>query len=311
MFSADRAGGARVVCAGIAVLDQVFHVDQFPPAGAKTRATQLHSVAGGCAANAAIACARLGGQAALIAPLGGPPGTDATGDAILAALAGEGIDCSGVIRMNEVRSPLSAIVVDASGERTIINHRDHRLSQARVPDPAAALSDAAALLVDNRFPELVMPLCLAAREYGIPVVLDADKPTRLTNELLAICTHIVFPADGLRATAQHDDLTQGLRAVSAMSKAFLAVTDGAHGVLWIADSQVHHLPAINVPAVDTLGAGDVFHGVFVLAAAEGMALEAGLRFANVAAGLKCARPGGGAGAPNRQEVMQALARLGA
>ena len=305
--SPARGGTRKVLCAGIAVHDHVYRLDRFPAPGSKTRARDFIATGGGCAANAAIAIARLGGRAALAAPLGGPPGVDATGDWIIANLARERVDCTHAVRVPAARSPMSAIFVDGSGERLIVNDRDERLSSARPADPAAALADADALLVDNRFAEFVLPFCLGARECGIPVVLDGDRPTRASDRLLQACTHLVFAADGLRATAQCDDLAAGLEAIAATTHAgFVAVTDGARGVLWIAGGRHSQMAALPVAAVDTLGAGDVFHGAFALALAEGRDECDALSFATAAAAVKCTRFGGIARAPTRTEVEELL-----
>ena len=299
---ADASARVRILCAGIAVQDQVFRLNGFPAIGAKARADALAIVPGGCAANAAIAITRLGGQARLISALGGPAKDDPIGDAILSGLAHEGVDCSHVIRMDGASSPISAIMVGGTGERTILNHRDERLSQARIGDLLHVLEGVSALLVDNRFPEMVLPLCEAARGRSLPIVLDADRPTRLTDEFLRLCTHIIFPADGLRATAGCDDLSLGLQRVADLGSAFLAVTDGAKGTLWLTPGGIAHLPAYPVAAVDTLGAGDVFHGAFALCLAEGGEETAALQFASAAAAIKCTRFGGISGAPRREEV---------
>ena len=68
-----------------------------------------------------------------------------------------------------------------------------------------------------------------------------------------------------------------------------------------------HLPAFPVTAVETLGAGDTFHGAFALALAEGLAIAAAMRFAAAAAALRCTRSGGRTALPSRQEVMALLA----
>ena len=307
-------GGARtravpkILCAGIAVHDHVYRLDRFPVPGTKTRARQFVAAGGGCAANAAVAIARLGGEAALAAPLGGPAGEDAIGDWILANLARERVDCAHVVRVSPGRSPISAIFVDASGERLIVNDRDERLSDARPADPERAVADHDALLVDNRFAEFVLPLCLAARTRGIPIVLDGDRPTRASDRLLRICTHLVFAADGLRATAGCDDLDQALRSIGQATDAFVAVTDGSRGALWLERGQLRHSPAHPVEVVDTLGAGDVFHGAFALALAERRTAIDALGMAAAAAAVKCTRFGGINGAPTRAEIEEFLAR---
>ena len=80
---------------------------------------------------------------------------------------------------------------------------------------------------------------------------------------------MVFSAEGLRATAGTDHLGRALIDVSKQTKSFLAVTDGANDVLWLDDGELRQIPAFKVDVVDTLGAGDTFHGAFTLMLAEG------------------------------------------
>jgi len=291
-----------ILCAGLAVLDQVFRLDHFPGPQEKSQAHAFVTVGGGCAANAAVAAARLGGVARMTGPIGGPRGDDMIGDRILAGLAREGVDCTGLVRVEGVPSSISAILVDASGERIIVNFRDERLAVARPADPDALVASADAVLADNRFPDFVLPICTAARARGLNVVIDADKPTHEGDALIEIATHVVFSAEGLRAIGDHDDLAVALEQVAQRSPAFLTVTDGARGALWRDRGRLEHLPAFEVRAVDTLGAGDVFHGAFTLALAEGRTERDALRFASAAAAVKCTRFGGIAGAPTRAEV---------
>lgn len=304
----DKPLGKLVVCAGMAVLDQVYRVDAFPAPGTKNRAQDFFSVLGGCAANAAVAVRRLDGRARVLAPLGGPAGRDLTGDSILTQLQREGIDVTTVVRADGAASSQSSILIDGTGERLIVSHRDPHLDGARLPDPARAIADADAVLIDNRFPEFVLPVARAAVARGKIVVLDGDKPTRMTDELLVAATHIVFSADGLRATADTGDLTVALALAATRTGAIVAVTDGPRDMLWLAGGALHRLPAFRVDAVDTLAAGDVFHGAFALALAEGNDMSGAMRFAAAAAAIKCTRLGGGAAAPERAEVSQFVLR---
>ena len=101
------ARAPAILCAGIIVLDEVFRVERFPEPDTKAAAHSFFVVNGGCAANAAVAVARLGGRAALAGPLGGPAGEDSNGDHVLAALAREGVDCSGCPRRRAASPPPS------------------------------------------------------------------------------------------------------------------------------------------------------------------------------------------------------------
>jgi sulfofructose kinase len=298
---------ARILCAGIAVLDEVFRVEACPPPDAKVEAGEFMTIGGGCAANAAVAIARLGGTVRFAAPLGGPPGVDAIGDRLIEGLQREGVDCVGCVRVTGGRTPVSAIFIDARGDRTIATYHGHRLDNTLPPDPGRLLADIDAVLVDNRFASFVSPICHAALARGIPVVVDADRATQEHHPLFAAATHVIFSGECLRQTARTDDLAAGLQRMAQFTDAFLAVTNGPKPVLWRDGALIREQPVFAIKAVDTLGAGDIFHGAFALALVERQGTAAALRFAAAAAGIKCTRFCGSTAAPWRNEVEALLA----
>jgi sulfofructose kinase len=100
-----------------------------------------------------------------------------------------------------------------------------------------------------------------------------------------------------------------LKKIARLTPSFLAGTRGPKGTIWLDEQQnLQETPAFPVHTVDTLGAGDVFHGAFALAITEKQELRAALRFASAAAALKCTRFGGAFAAPQRTEVEQLLER---
>jgi sugar/nucleoside kinase (ribokinase family) len=297
-----------ILCAGIAVQDIVFRVEQFPQPGGKCMTNEFIVVSGGCAVNAAIAVARLGGLARYAGPLGDE--NDSVSNQLMAEMAREGIDTAGVVRIDGATAPVSGIMVDAAGERMIVTHRDKRIETARIADPDRLVANISLLLADNRFPELVRPVCEAARRRGIPIVLDADRPTAEDDPLFGIPTHVIFSGECLRATTGLDDLSAGLLRMASRTEAFLAVSDGPGPVRYLAGGAVRMMPVFKFEAIDTLAAGDVFHAGTALALAEGRDTVAAMRFGAAAAGLKCTRFGGSMGAPKRDEVEAFLARQG-
>jgi sugar/nucleoside kinase (ribokinase family) len=296
LLAAERK--PHILCAGIAVLDEVFRVRQVPAIDSKTDASAYVSISGGCAANAAIAISRLGGKASFAGPLG----DDKTADRILEGLVGDGIDCADCVRGSGMSSSVSAILINDAGERTIATYTDTKLHSLAPRDAAALVVEADCLLIDNRRPNFVMPICAAARERGIPIVLDADKPTQLDDPLLATATYVIFSGECLKATTGTGDLVEGLRAAFAKLHRFVAVTDGANDALWCDSDEIVKSPAFKITAIDTLAAGDTFHGAFALAMMEGSTLPDAMRFAAAAAALKCQKFGGSATAPTRGEV---------
>ncbi|MGN6749484.1 MAG: PfkB family carbohydrate kinase [Xanthobacteraceae bacterium] len=309
MSSVERA--PRILCAGIIVLDEVFRVDEFPQPDGKVQAKGFFVVNGGCAANAAVTIARLGGRAALAGPMGGPAGDDENGDRVLKALAREKVDCTACQRIDGLGTALSAIFMNARGDRTIVTYRDERIAAAAPRDPERVVGTADALLVDNRYPEFVRPICEAARRRNLPVVLDGDRPTVEDDPLFRIASHVVFSWECLRETTGVADLGDGLLRIAGKTDAFLAVSNGPDDVVYLDGGRLRRLPVFKIAAVDTLGAGDAFHGGFVLALAEGKSEVEAMRFGAAVAGIKCTRVGGSAGAPTRPEVEAFLAHAGA
>jgi sulfofructose kinase len=288
-----------VHCVGIAVLDYVLTVDELPTGDGKYYASSYREVGGGVAANAAAAIAALGGQARLVSRVG----RDQAGARIVEDLAGLGVDVGKVEAVDGVTSPVSAVLVDGAGERTIINHTPGALFREGDATDAADIDGADAVLVDVRWPDGAAGALQAASSAGIPAVFDFDRPMADGgSRLLTLADHIVFSREALAATGETDDVESALRAVQSRTDAWLAVTAGADGVWWLEDSGLRHQEAFPVEVVDTVGAGDVFHGAFTLALAEGSANMDAVRFAAAAAALKCSRPGGRAGTPSRSEV---------
>lgn len=299
---------AKVVCVGISVLDYVFRVDRLPEAHIKHYALGRLEVSGGIAANAARAVSRLGGRGALVSRVG----DDLPGRSVREELGKEEVDLAGLHTLAGARTSLSAVIIDSSGERMLVNDTDPRTLQGLEGVRPALLEGADAVLADTRWADGARAAVTAARELGVPAVLDFDRAPDLgsADELLARASHIVFGRQGLAQLTGDDDPASGLLHARERSPAWLAVTSSDEGVYWLDGREVRREPAFEVQAVDTLAAGDIFHAAFALALAEGRGESAAIRFASAAAALKCTRPGGGAGAPWRHEVEAFLKERG-
>jgi sulfofructose kinase len=129
----------------------------------------------------------------------------------------------------------------------------------------------------------------------------------LREGLLIASSHLIFSSEALQSTAGIADDAEALKKMAKLTPSFLAGTRGARGTLWLDEQQnLQQTPAFPVHTVDTLGAGDVFHGAFALAITEQQDLREALRFASAAAALKCTRFGGAFAAPQRAEVSEFL-----
>ena len=253
----------RILCIGMPVRDLTFHTPGVPGRGSKENATAFDEICGGNALNGAIGIARLGGRASICGPMGDARETSSR--FIFEQMAHEGIETKHLIHMPGLVTPISAVMIDPTGERTIVTFRDPKLWHVKLPDFDTLLDDCAAILTESRCAEFCTELCAEAVRRGIPVIVDVDRAMSLREGLLNASTHLVFSSEPLQET-----------------------------------------PAFPVHTVDTLGAGDVFHGALALAITEQQELRQALRFASAAAALKCTRFGGAFAAPQRAEVEQLL-----
>jgi sulfofructose kinase len=295
----NPAVAGKVLCVGVAVLDNMFSIDRFPTDPTKVFARDFRQIGGGPAANGAVTIARLGGVARLWARVG----DDAVGAGIVAELALYGVDVSTIRRVPNRRSAVSAVMIDGRGERLIFAFADRDLdtNTSWLPEDIPAETDV--VLCDLRWPLASEKVMRLARARGLPTVLDAD----LTNDdsverLIGLSTHAVFSAPALSRLAGHSEIEDGLRDAQARTEGVVAVTLGADGFAWLEQGRLRRAAAFPIRAVDTLAAGDVFHGAFALGLAERLSIEEAGRFAAAAAGLKCTRWGGRAGIPTREEL---------
>ncbi len=277
-----------------------------PARGSKENASHFDEICGGNALNAAIGIVRLGGRASICGPMGDARETSSR--YIFDKLAHEGIDTRHIVHMPGLVTPISAIMIDPSGERTIVTFRDPELWKVRLPDADELLEDCSAILTESRCAEFCTDLCAEARRRGIPVIVDVDRAMSLREGLLTASSHLVFSSEPLQETAERRRRRRGTEEDCQTD----AVVPGRHtrrarhDLARRASDQLQQTPAFPVHTVDTLGAGDVFHGAFALAITEKQDLPEALRFASAAAALKCTRFGGAFAAPQRAEVEELL-----
>jgi sulfofructose kinase len=292
----------RIACIGMAALDRTYRMPRLPPAPGKYIAAGYSDVGGGMAATASVAVARLGGDALWV----GRTGDDPAGEWLRAGLAARGVRHLPELVAPGGITPNSAVLVDPDGERILAVFPGAGLVEA----PRFTLDGVAAVMADPRWPDGAAHAFALARAMGIPRVLDGEVGAGdILHRLAPMADHILFSERGLREFTGIEDPAEGLAAVAARFNAVLAVTLGAAGSLWWRDGEARLLPAPVVQAVDTTGCGDVFHGAYALAIAEGAAVPQAARFATAAAALKAAKGSGWDAAPGRAAV-EALVATG-
>ncbi|ENL9263309.1 sugar kinase [Salmonella enterica] len=292
----------RIACVGITVMDRIYYVEGLPTEGGKYVAKRYTEVGGGPAATAAVAAAKLGAQVDFI----GRVGDDDTGNSLLAELESLGVNTRYTRSYTQAMSSQSAIMVDAKGERIIVNYPSPDL----LPD-ADWLNDIDfsqwdVVLADVRWHDGAKQAFTLARQAGVMTVLDGDITPQDISELVALSDHAAFSEPGLARLTGMSETMDALKKSQTLTNGHVYVTRGSEGCNWLEKTTVRHQPGFTVEVVDTTGAGDVFHGALAFGLASGYAIEEAVRFASGVAALKCTRPGGRAGIPDCEQTRSFL-----
>ncbi|MEH0887869.1 sugar kinase [Enterobacter sp. UNJFSC 003] len=292
----------RIVCVGITVLDRIWYLDDLPKEGGKYVAKNFTEVGGGPAATAAVAAAKLGAKVDFI----GRVGDDDTGRKLLAELESLGVNTRYTLVVPGARSSQSAVLVDGSGERVIVNYPSPDLPVTADWFRDIDFSQWDMVLADVRWHNGAKQAFSLARQQGVPTLLDADVTPQDIAELIALSDHAAFSAPGLRRLTQVDDPAKALEKAQMLTNGHVYVTQGDEGCLWLENNALCHQPGFAVDVIDTTGAGDVFHGALAVSLAQQASSKEAVRFANAVAALKCTKPGGRAGIPDCDQTRSFL-----
>ena len=286
-----------VICVGAACWDTVFQVEQIPAAGVKALALHAVQRAAGMAVNAAVALSRLGLNVHMWTRIG----DDETGRQFMQEMQRERINADGVRVLAGVQTSFSSILVDLQGERSLVPFFDAKIPPDASWLPLDKVADAGAVLVDMRWLEGAAAALRQARQCGVPGILDADTaPAQDLNDMIPLASHVLFSASALNIVRPGLAPEAALLDVAARNPAdVVGVTLGSQGaLLWTRVSgRVLHVPAPRIQAVDTLGAGDVWHGTFAWGLLRGLPMPEIVQWANLAAAMKCEVFGGVTGTP--------------
>ena len=267
---------------GLCTVDVAYVVTSFPSPNQKIAAQRQELAAGGPATNAAVTFSFLGGTAHLVTALGMHPLTSI----VRQDLDHRKVEITDVAPGHPEAPPLSSIFVHAeTGERTVVSANAAAYSGLQYRFDTSWLSGISILLVDGHH----MPLCIAAataaREAGVPVVLDGGSwkngmPTLLAQVDMAVCSGDFTPPE---RTPGRDTV----RFLREAGIAVVAITRGSDSILWQSGDGGGEIPVPRIKPRDTLGAGDIFHGAFCWALASSCDLETSLLAAAEVAAESC------------------------
>jgi len=285
----------QILVSGLATIDVIHYLDELPADGRKYKATNSLITGGGNALNGAVTISRLGGKVTLLTTIG----DDAFGNLILKELKAEKVKTYAIFKNSTLKTSYSSIVVDQKGERQIINSRSPDLDfSANQVIPEKKFH---AYLTDGRLPNATLLTLKEARKRKKPGVLDGESPVCLNA--LKLASHIAFSRQGLSSFSNTSSISEGLKIAQNFSSNWFCVTNGEEGVFFLNGKELVQLKPPKVTAVDTLGAGDVWHGAFTLALAQNQPPIQACIIANTIASKKCTKYGGKNGAPYKEELI--------
>lgn len=270
------------VFVGLATLDVIHRIAKPPAVNQKITSTAQFVAAGGPAANAAVTFAALGGDATLVTALG----TDPVAGLIRADLAAYGVEVVDAAAGEHRAVPVSAVsVVESTGDRSVVS-LDAVHSDTPPPDTLAELvAGADVVLVDGHHPVIARAAAVAAAGRGTTLVVDAGRWKPVMAELSTYTTDMVCSNDFRIPDTDGSEATAA--ALLARGVPTVVITHGGHPVQWWSRDRSGAVPVPAVQAVDTLGAGDVFHGAYAYFATRAGGLAERIdRSARVAA-LRC------------------------
>ncbi|MFE6362735.1 ribokinase [Streptomyces sp. NPDC057806] len=290
---------SHIVVLGSTNMDLVTFVEKAPQRGETVTGREFRTIPGGKGANQAVAAARAGATVSMI----GAVGNDAFGTRLRTTLEQAGVD-TGRLRTTEGDSGTAHIVVDDHGGNAIVvipaanGTVDHL-----TPGDEELIASADALLLQLEIPlGAVLAGALTARAHGVRTILTPAPAQPLPVDLLN-ATDLLVPNEHEVATltGRTDPRTAALALLDEVPE--VVVTLGPAGCLYAArDAEPLTVPAPEVTAVDTTGAGDTFAGTLAVALAEGRAMPDALAWAAAASALSVQRPGASESMPHRPEI---------
>jgi ribokinase len=269
--------------------------------------TELHQVSiqgGGPVATALVTARALGCRARIAAKIA----DDDFGRFILQGLGEAGVDTDFVITSAGSLSPFSFIAIsEEDAKRTIFyTHGDVARLSARELDLVALLEGAGALLVDGHHPDAQIAAAEQCRERGIPVIVDAGSLREGMGELVALSDFLIASERFVTEVAPRGEVEDSLLELQEMGPRAVIITLGESGSVGLYGDKLVRQPAHEVDAVDTTGAGDVYHGAFTAAFLLGYSFERSMELASASAALACKNLGGRAGIPDLPDVLSFL-----
>jgi sulfofructose kinase len=297
-----------VLVIGRSCLDYIAVVNQFPQENQKIPLEFGLSEAGGQGSTASCCISRLGGKVAYVGKLG----DDDQGRFCLKRLRDFGVATDFIEIIKEGKTPVAyAFITAAGGDRTIIYERNELPKITIDGTLKDLLVYTKVVLLDPDTTYLGKPLHALKKDH-VKIVYDGERWREGIEEMMATADYFVPSSEFLEAEElQLADLPLSQKVMRLNKRVFgnLIVTHGRNGVYYVYDGQLYHVAVPEIHVIDTIGAGDNFHGALALALAKDFDLHQAVRFSVAVASLSCREYGGREGIPEMTEALAVARQL--
>jgi sulfofructose kinase len=275
---------------GCAAVDELLYVASFPAADQKVRVQRSLRRCGGLTGAALVTAARLGARCAYAGRLG----KDDYSRQIEEDFRRESVDVSHAPHSAKAGVVRSVIVVgEGAGSRNVFYEAAGLIGAHDALPADEVIRASKVLFIDQYGMRGNLRAARVARASGVAVVADFEEETApLFQEVMELVDHLVLSEDFARRVTGERDTARAALALWQPNRAAVIVTCGAEGCWSVSSDSPRaavRCPAFDVPAADTTGCGDVFHGAYAASLARGDPLPQRTRFASAAAALKATR----------------------
>lgn len=296
----ERSTG-HIVVVGSLNMDLVVRSPRLPQPGETIMGSSFQTFPGGKGANQAVAAARLGAPVKMI----GRVGMDAFGNTLLESTAGDQVDVTFVYKDDSSPTGITLVTIDDAGENTIVTAlgANFKLTPQDVSNAEAAFEGASILLVQLEIPTPAIYRAVElAHQHNMAVILNPAPVRNLVPDFLRSIDFLIPNQTELALLAGMEDFDAAANMLYNLGLENLIVTLGEEGALVITPDLKTQIPALRVPVVDTVAAGDAFVGAFAVALNEGQSVLSAATFANRAAAFAVTREGAQPSLPTRQDL---------
>jgi len=290
----------KILCIGLSSYDITYPLEEYLIENTKNRIKMRYECGGGPSNNAAYLLGKWG----MDVYYAGCVGSDLYGKKVKEELEKVGVNTDFLETKKDVITVTSTIIANVSkGTRTILTYcpDNNELDDIELNfNPDIILMDGqeykASLEVLKKYPNAIS-------------IIDASRPTEQVIELAGKVNYLVcaksFAEKITGIKIDYQDTKTIFNLYQSMKNIFknkIIVTLEAKGALYEKDGQIRIMPSINVKAIDSTGAGDIFHGAFTYAIANNFDIEKAIKFSNIAGALSVTKIGAKQSVPTKEEV---------